>query len=171
MIKNKYFATIDGGEQEYTVTLVEDDNHNLKVTIDGVTYDVDMNRNGDNFYSIIIDNKSYMLDINSKGDKHEVLLEGDAFTVEVLDDMKKMMKARGASALKGRQVIDTAMPGQILKVLVEPGEEVVAGQPLLILVAMKMENEIKSPKDGIVQEVFVAAGQTVASGDKLAVVD
>jgi biotin carboxyl carrier protein len=59
----------------------------------------------------------------------------------------------------------------IWKVLVEPEQEVKAGQPLMILVAMKMENEIKAPKDGVVQELFVKPDQTVAAGDKLAVVE
>jgi biotin carboxyl carrier protein len=63
------------------------------------------------------------------------------------------------------------MPGMIWKVLVEPGQEVEAGQPLMILVAMKMENEIKAPKAGVVQELFVKPDQTVAAGDKLAVVE
>jgi biotin carboxyl carrier protein len=63
------------------------------------------------------------------------------------------------------------MPGLILKVLVEKGQEVKTGDPLLILVAMKMENEIRAPKDGVVQELFVQEGKTVGSGDKLAIIE
>jgi biotin carboxyl carrier protein len=85
--------------------------------------------------------------------------------------MKKFLKERVAKGLQGRQVIETQMPGLILKVLVEKGQEVKTGDPLLILVAMKMENEIRAPKDGVVQELFVQEGKTVGSGDKLAIIE
>jgi biotin carboxyl carrier protein len=54
---------------------------------------------------------------------------------------------------------------------VEKGQEVKTGDPLMILVAMKMENEIRAPKDGTVQELFVQEGKTVGSGDKLVIIE
>jgi biotin carboxyl carrier protein len=95
----------------------------------------------------------------------------DFFELEIFDEMKKFMKERVSKGLQGRQVIDTQMPGLIMKVLVKPGQEVEVGTPLMVLEAMKMENEIKSPKSGVVQEIFVKEGNTVASGDKLVIID
>ena len=62
------------------------------------------------------------------------------------------------------------MAGRVVKLLVAPGDEVREGQPLLVLEAMKMENDILAPKAGPVREILVAAGQAVESGEKLAIV-
>ena len=91
--------------------------------------------------------------------------------MEILDELKKMIKERGESTLSGRQVIEAQMPGVIQKVLVKEGEEVKTGDPLLVLIAMKMENEITAPKDGVVQEVLVKENETVSNGDKLIIVE
>jgi biotin carboxyl carrier protein len=63
------------------------------------------------------------------------------------------------------------MPGVILKVYVKPGDAVKSGDPLCVLVAMKMENEIKSPIDGEVKEIFISENDKVAVGDKMIVVE
>lgn len=170
--KRDYFVTIDKGEQEYIVKLTDEGNGMFKINIDGREYMADFSVAGDAVYSIIVNGNSYAMDIDEKGDVFSILTdEGDTFDVEVLDEMKRLMKMRTSAGLEGRQVIEAQMPGYIWKILVEPGQEVEAGQPLMILVAMKMENEIKAPKAGIVQDIFITLDQTVATGDKLAVVE
>ncbi len=170
--KRNYFVTVDKGEQEHLVDLVERKNGIFEIDIDGRKYTADFSVAGDAVYSIIVDGRSYAMDIDEKGDNFTILTdEGDTFEVEVLDEMKRLMKMRSTAGLEGRQVIEAQMPGYIWKLLVEPGQEVEAGQPLMILVAMKMENEIKAPKAGVVQDIFVTLDQTVATGDKLAVVE
>ena len=169
--RRQYFATVDKGEQEYTIDIVEDTPNIFTVTIDGVSRVVDFAQMGDNLCSLIIDGVSHDIDVTENGDNFSVLSSGDHYEVEVLDEMKRLMKLRTSAGLEGRQVIEAQMPGMIWKVLVEPGQEVEAGEPLMILVAMKMENEIKAPKAGVVQELFVKADLTVAAGDKLAVVE
>jgi len=170
--KRNYFVTVDKGEEEHLVELVERKTGIFEIDIDGRKYTADFSVAGDAVYSIIVDGRSYAMDIDEKGDNFTILTdEGDTFEVEVLDEMKRLMKMRSTAGLEGRQVIEAQMPGYIWKLLVEPGQEVEAGQPLMILVAMKMENEIKAPKAGVVQDIFVTLDQTVASGDKLAVVE
>lgn len=170
--RRQYYATIDGGEQEYLVDLAETSPNRFTVEIDGRKHEIDFAMAGDSVYSIIIDGKSHAMEIGEKGDIFDVLMDnGDSFSVEVLDEMKRLMKMRHSAGLEGRQVIEAQMPGYIWKILVEKGQEVKAGEPLMILVAMKMENEIKAPKDGIVEDIFIELDQTVATGDKLAVVE
>lgn len=170
--KRQYYATIDGGEEEHMVELVEDTQNMFTITIDGREHKIDFAMAGDSVYSLIIDGQSYAMEIDEKGDIFDILMEnGDMFSVEVLDEMKRLMKMRHSAGLEGRQVIEAQMPGYIWKILVEKGQEVKAGEPLMILVAMKMENEIKAPKDGIVEELYVELDQTIATGDKLAVVE
>lgn len=170
--RRQYYATVDGGEQEYIVDLCEETQNHFVIEIDGRKHEIDFAMAGDSVYSIIIDGKSHSMEIDEKGDIYDVLMDnGDAFSVEVLDEMKRLMKMRHSAGLEGRQVIEAQMPGYIWKILVEKGQEVKAGEPLMILVAMKMENEIKAPKDGIVEDLFVELDQTIATGDKLAVVE
>jgi len=170
--KRQYYATVDGGEQEYLVNLVEETLNQFVIEIDGRKHEIDFAMAGDSVYSIIIDGKSHAMEIGEKGDIFDVLMDnGDYFSVEVLDEMKRLMKMRHSAGLEGRQVIEAQMPGYIWKILVEKGQEVKAGEPLMILVAMKMENEIKAPKDGIVEDLFIEIDQTIATGDKLAVVE
>ncbi len=63
------------------------------------------------------------------------------------------------------------MPGKIVRILVQEKDEVTAGQPILVMEAMKMQNEIKAPKDGRVQKILTAEGSTVNAGDALAVIE
>ena len=166
----KYFAQVEGNEGYVPVEILSANAGIFTVLVDGKEHIVDYaeSKNG---LSLIINNVSYGVEISRKGSVYDVDRADDHFCVEILDEMKKFMKERVSKGLQGRQVIDTQMPGLILKVLVEIGEEVSVGAPLMILVAMKMENEIKSPKAGIVQEIFVKEGITVGTGDKLIIID
>ncbi|MEF3255849.1 MAG: acetyl-CoA carboxylase biotin carboxyl carrier protein subunit [Deferribacterales bacterium] len=175
-VKRTYYTTVDGYEGENVVEVVENAHADYTVTVDGKSYHVDFEQINETIYSVIIDGNSYAIDMSEKGDKFDILVNGDHFAVEVLDEMKRLMKMRTSSTVEGRQVIEAPMPGYIWKMLKEVGDEVKAGEPIMILVAMKMENEIKSPKDGVVTEIFVKASEnpqesTVSIGDKLAVVE
>ena len=89
-----------------------------------------------------------------------------------LTDPKRLRgsNASGASA-DGISEIKTAMPGKLVRILVEQGAEIKQGESVLVVEAMKMQNEMKSPKDGIVKEIRFAEGATVNAGDILAVIE
>jgi len=175
-VKRKYFATVEEHQEEVVIDLTEVSPYHYIAVINDQEYNIDFAQINDTIYSLIINNRSYAVDMSEKGEKFEVIVNGDNFSVEILDEMKKLMRKRTASTVEGRQVIEAPMPGYIWKMLKEPGDEVKAGEPIMILVAMKMENEIKSPKDGVVTEIFVKASEdpnqsTVKMGDKLAIVE
>ncbi len=157
-----YFATVnDIPDTEFKVEILED-GPVKKVSVNGKIYEVDYNMGGDTIHSIILNHKSHGVQISNIGnDVYEVKNKGDYFQVQVIDELKKMRQSRIRSAAAGRQVITAQMPGVILKVHVKPGEEVQAGTPLCVLVAMKMENEIRSPIDGVVKEVYINDGDKV----------
>ena len=167
-----YYATVnDIPDTEFKVEILED-GPIKKIAVNGTVYDVDYNLGGYTIHSIIMNNESHGVQITSLGNSdYEVRDKGDYFTVNVIDELKKIRMAHSKSSVSGRQVIAAQMPGVILKVYVQPGEEVKAGAPLCVLVAMKMENEIKSPIDGTVKEVYVKDGDKVAVGDKMLVVE
>ena len=167
-----YFATVnDMPDTEFKVEILED-GPVKKVSVNGKIYNVDYNVGGDSIYSIILNHKSHGVQIsNISDDMYEVKNKGDYFQVQVIDELKKMRLSRIQSVAVGRQVITAQMPGVILKVNVKPGDEVTAGTPLCVLVAMKMENEIRSPIDGVVKEVYITGGDKVAVNDKMLVVE
>jgi oxaloacetate decarboxylase alpha subunit len=89
----------------------------------------------------------------------------------MVEEKKKKLAMKLSKGASGRQDIKAPMAGNVRKVMVEPGNRVAAGQVLLILEAMKMENEIKSPIEGIVGSVTAREGVAVANGDPLCVVE
>ena len=151
-------------DSEYKVEILED-GPIKKVSVNGTVYDVDYNLGGDTIHSIIMNHKSHGVQISSVGDStYEVKNKGDYFQVLVIDELKKLRLSRTSSKTVGRQVIQAQMPGVIQKVYVKVGDEVKAGDPLCVLVAMKMENEIVAPQDGTVASVNVSKGDSVEAG-------
>jgi biotin carboxyl carrier protein len=88
-----------------------------------------------------------------------------------IDDPRSLRSRRRQARADGPVTIKASMPGRIVRLLVEKGDAVTAHQSIVVIEAMKMQNEIKSPKDGRVADVRVSPGDTVASGDILAVID
>ncbi len=74
------------------------------------------------------------------------------------------------SEVEGRQQVTAPMPGKVIRILVQAGDRVEAGQGLLVVEAMKMQNEIRSPKSGIMERLHVKEGQPVNAGEVLCIV-
>jgi biotin carboxyl carrier protein len=165
-----YVAKID--KIEYMVTVNEVDANKYEVAIDDKSYIVDTQLTESSVYSLIVNGKSYETDVDYNDGVYSILTEGDLFKIEVMDELKKkMMERRGGGAAEGKQVIKSEMPGAIIDVKVNVGDQVNEGDVLLILEAMKMQNEIRSPKDGEVKEVFVKAGENIEADAKMVVVE
>jgi biotin carboxyl carrier protein len=122
---------------------------------------------GDGAWSILIDGRSYTVHALGRG---EVSVNGRVFRVEVLDPRGPRGR-RGAGERTGPQVVAASMPGRVVRVLVTPGQQVVAGQRLIVVEAMKMQNEMKAPRAGRVASVKAEAGATVSAGDILVVIE
>ena len=102
-----------------------------------------------------------------EGNTHQITLGETTVTVEIVDPLAARRLRREDEIASGG-VVKALMPGRVVRVLVAKGETVRKGAGLLILEAMKMENEIQAPTDGVVDELFVSAGQTVEAGAELA---
>jgi multidrug efflux pump subunit AcrA (membrane-fusion protein) len=93
---------------------------------------------------------------------------GCLFGFELLDELTaRALAATGGRSTRRVAHAAAAMPGRVLRILVAPGEQVTQGQALLVLEAMKMENEVKSPRDGVIAAVEVSAGKAVSAGEIL----
>lgn len=105
-------------------------------------------------------------------DQVEVYLKTGVIPVRIGGPAATRRAAAGASAADGGPArVTSPMPGKVVKVLVVPGERVAARQGLVVVEAMKMQNALKSPKDGVVAEVPVREGMTVEAGRLVAVVE
>jgi len=117
-------------------------------------------------FSVLIGGRSY--DVVAAGG--DIRVNGRVFKVEVFDP-REMRGRKNAAAGEGRQKIAAMMPGKVVRVLVALGDEVEAGQGLVVVEAMKMQNEMKSPRAGRVLEIRTSAGAAVAAGDALLVME
>ena len=143
-----------------------------EITLDGKTVHVDAVRSGPNIYSIIEDGQQFEAMVDERGAHgFDVMVGGRIFHLEVLDERSQLLAGSAAVVVSGPQTVLAEMPGKVVKVNVAVGAEVRERQGIVIVEAMKMENEIPSPIDGIVREIAVSEGQTVEAGATLFVVE
>jgi biotin carboxyl carrier protein len=121
-------------------------------------------------YSVLVGNRSYEVKIVPGGEGYYVDLDGHRSFVEVRDPRTLVRSGRGGLG-EGRLSVAAPMPGKVIRVLVAAGAEVQAGDGLIVVEAMKMQNEMKAPKGGRVVEVAAREGATVVAGEVLAVIE
>jgi biotin carboxyl carrier protein len=119
-------------------------------------------------YSVLLDGRSYEARVEEGANALVVVIDGRRFEIEVRDPRR--FSRKGAAAPDGVQTVAAAMPGKIVRVLVAAGDDVVAGQGLLVVEAMKMQNEMKAARAGKVLSLSVREGSTVAAGETLATI-
>ncbi len=163
----KYMTTVNG--QTYTIDILPDG----KLLIDGEPRDVDfLSLDGKTLYSMLYDNMSYEGLVEEAEGEYDVLLWGALYRVKVLDEREQRLANSSAGFVPDdvEIVIRAPMPGLIIAVPVEPGQVVEAGQTLVILESMKMENELKAPRAGQVHQVSVKPGDSVEHNKRLVTV-
>lgn len=145
----------------------------FRITIDGQDHAVDVRRVGDYGLSIIEDGNSHEAQVVNGPAPGERLVWIDGRTVTASVDGRRGRRGRGdrAGAGDGQQSILAPMPGRVVRILVGPGDEVAVRQPVVVVEAMKMENELRSPKAGRVKDVLVAEGASVEAGRVLVVIE
>jgi biotin carboxyl carrier protein len=107
----------------------------------------------------------------ARGEAWRVDVGGQRFEVALVDPRRLRAGGAGAGQAAGRAAVTSSMPGKVVRVLVERGAQVEAGDALVVVEAMKMQNELKSPKAGAVVELQAREGATVNAGEVLAVVE
>jgi biotin carboxyl carrier protein len=166
----KFVAMLDGAEHQLEVE--ELTAHALRLKIGERQFEVDVNRVGHSSYSILIDNRSFDFEVVREGEELVVASRGGAARVTLVDAARRSRHAGAARPVAaGKAVLKAMMPGRVVNVLVNVGDEVAAQQGLLVVEAMKMENELKAPKAGKIVELKVKPGQTVEKGELLLVVE
>lgn len=160
------------------------------IKVDNKEFKADIKKEGDNFkillngkefkteiipdknrsqFSLIIDQKPYIVFIDSD---NQISVNGEIYATEVIDEqIQKLIKAGPSAVHKKELTITAPMPGLVIEIEVKEGDIVKQGQGLVIVEAMKMQNEMKAPRDGVVKKILVQKGQTVNSKDKLVIIE
>jgi biotin carboxyl carrier protein len=131
---------------------------------DGVALASDFSVHG---ASVLLNGRSYYV---SRGTGKEVWVNGRLLAMDVFDP-RDLRPGQGSAANHGRQEIAASMPGKVIRILVAAGDAVEEGQGLVVVEAMKMQNEMKSPKAGRVAEIRARPDTTVGAGEILVVVE
>jgi biotin carboxyl carrier protein len=158
----KYTAILDGKERD--IEVIQCDEHRYRVLVDGKPHEVDARNCGSDLLSILIDNTSYDISFSLDETNVQLNFRNRYFNIEILDERRMRMRGvRSDLDISGPEIIKTSMPGKVVKVLVEQGQKVESGTGIIIIEAMKMENEIHCRNTGVVKAVHVNAGQAVES--------
>ncbi len=161
----RYFVTI--AQREHVVDIVPRPTGGYDVVSEGVAVEADVVMIG-GALSMILDGQVVDLTVEGRPPAIGVIASGRRVYLEVESDRARAAAAaRKKTRADGDGQLTSPMPGRVLKLLVAPGDEVEAGEPLVVVEAMKMENELRAPKAGRVEEVSVKPGDTVEAGHKL----
>ena len=161
----RFIARRDGADIPVEV---ERSGSGYRVKIGETWMDVDVVETGRSIHSLRLDDGTqFAFAHHREGTMHHVSLGGVNIAVEMVDPLALRRKGSDDDAAGAGGILKALMPGRVVRLLVKNGETVSRGQSLLILEAMKMENDIQSPVDGVVDEIFVSAGDTVDAGGQL----
>jgi len=156
------------GERQERIR-VERSSEAYRVTVGDRTYEVAARSLGPFVRSLLVDGDQHETAVfRGKNGRYRIGWSGRTTEVDVVDPLTHLAEeAHGAGGRHGRQVVAAYMPGRVVSVAVEPGQAVEEGQSLVVLEAMKMQNEIQADRAGTVSKVHVAPGQAVEGGDPL----
>ncbi len=161
-------------DTQFEVKIISQEGHNIEISIDGRVYNLDVERIHAGSYSILNKNKSYNIDlIQGQGPRHYLVnMAYSTYDVNIIDAQARYLESRHKSQHSdSHNEIVSPMPGKVVKVLVKEGDAVLAGQPLIVISAMKMESEYKAGVDGVVTKINCQAGDTVEANKALIVID
>jgi len=166
----RFYVTIDGKERE--VELKSND-QGFKVRVGNKDRSVDFRRiSATSTYSLLVNGKSYAISAIPEGQNLVLKCKGESYRAEVQTERERAAHLiTGQKQAKGPMTVEALIPGFVSRVLVSPEDKVMAGQSLLIIEAMKMQNEVVTEVEGVVREVHVEADQTVRGGDPLVTIE
>ena len=165
----KYQVRISG--QKFRVGIKEKEGE-LQVELGRKEIDADLTELKKNkIYSLLIDNRAYDLEIRRKNGEFEINYGGRKYSGEILEETLAKLKSTAPKEVLKQKEQKAPMPGLIVKIEVEEGQIVKMGEGILIMEAMKMENEIKSSYEGKVKKILVREKQTVDKDQVLLVLE
>ena len=141
----------------------------FEVEINGKKKTISISRISPAHLSILLDGKSYNVEVERFGKKYQVTTRGEIYEFSVTDEREVVTTEKPQAG--GRLVVTAPMPGLVVEIMCSDGEQVTAGQGILVLEAMKMQNEITAPVSGIITGIPVEPGASVNAGDGLFIIE
>jgi biotin carboxyl carrier protein len=164
----KYTAIVDGKNLEIELTGTE--TQTIHALVDGHKYALDVHQVEPGVFWIVWNNRSLEISVSPNSEGYSVAADGQHSRIEIVDARDLLRKA-SHQGHAGAVELRAPMPGKIVKVLAQEGAEVDINQGLLVIEAMKMQNEVKSPKKGVVRKIGVKEAAAVNAGDMLIIVE
>ena len=166
----KLKAQTSNTTHEISLTTAE---NGVNAEIEGRRYELEVRESAGGVLLIKNGNSVYRCRVEAKREtgKYEVGLRGRSYPISIIDPKRLRSSENAAGHGHGTAEIVSPMPGKVVRILVEQGNTVEAGAGIIVVEAMKMQNEMKAPKAGVVVSITVAAGATVNAGDVLAVIE
>jgi biotin carboxyl carrier protein len=165
----KFEAEVGGDTVAIEVTGGQDGRY--RVAIGSEITDVDARQATEGIWSLVIGTVSHLVDVSERDGVSVVEVDGETYRIRVEEETRYIIRTRGGKVATGGQVLKAPMPGKVVLVEVEVGQAVKPGDGLIVLEAMKMENEFRATVTGTVKEIRVRAGQAVNLGDPLVVIE
>ncbi len=165
----KFVTTIGDAVEVVEVT---GEQGGYRVTVGSEVWEVDARLTAQGIYSLLIGGISHVADVTDQEGACVVDVGDETYVIQVEEQTRYIIRTKGGTAGgRAHQTLAAPLPGKITHVAVQAGDTVKAGDTLLVIEAMKMENELRAGAPGTVAEVRVQAGQTVNGGDVLIVID
>lgn len=161
------------GDEKRVIELGRD-GERVFASVDGRDYEIEVSEPERGVYLFKNDGKVTEVFVSPRtrpGEPVEVQIRGASFEIKLIDPKRLRGSVGESEHGDGVAEIRTAMPGKVVRLLVEVGSAVEKGDGVLVVEAMKMQNELKAPKAGVVKEFKITEGQTVAAGDVLAAIE
>jgi len=145
------------------ITILEQKGTFYKVLIGEREYELDVSKVEEGLYSILQEGKSINMEMmeGKSANKYIVNTRSQQYEVEILDAQIRYRKSSESELGISEHIIETPMPGKVVKILVEEGEKIETGQTLIVVSAMKMDSEYKSHTNGRIAHVLVKEGDTI----------
>ena len=165
----RYQAIVDGADHELEIEELSSNTYRVK--LGDKTFDVDLRKTHGSSILVMVGNRAFDFSISADGDDLLMISRHGVNRVTLVDKTRRRLQAAGDRVITGRVELKAMMPGRVVNLLVKPGDEVAVDQGIVVVEAMKMENELKTPKAGKVLEIRVSVGQAVEKGEILAVIE
>jgi len=161
-----YIVKIDDKEYNGDIRKV---GNGFKVLLNGQEIQVNILGVDKNNLTLIIDRKPYYI---YQDRDNQLTVNGETYSFEIIDEqVARLLKSSPETGHKKELIITAPMPGLVIEIEIKEGDVVKHGQALIVVEAMKMQNEMKSPREGVVKKVLVRKGQTVNSKDALVIIE
>jgi biotin carboxyl carrier protein len=160
-------VTVNG--RDYRVELEQQGSGNWVGKVNGEQVTVNVASAADGVFSLLIGGHSHEVVANVA--QQQLAIGRDRYSVEVRDPRSWRARKARAAGIEGPKKVLAAMPGKVVRIIASEGAQVEQGSGIIVIEAMKMQNEIKAPKKGTIAKIFAAEGAAVNAGDVLAIVE